>query len=413
MIPKFFGQYLLEKRIITREQLADAINYQHKQRQKLGELAVSGGYMSKPQVEEVHREQKSSDALFGEIAVRKGYLNPKDLKKLITLQDNSHIYFGDALVKLGILSESEIECQLVKFKNDQKDIKHADFGIPVKHSMAEYFPYFIDMLLKLLLRIAGIEAKTASPFLKSRGSETFYTTTIVEFSEDIKLRLVINLNEKITRVLADEFIGEEVRDEEIVIENAGEFANIVCGNISTKLQIMGIRTQISVPTVLTKLKENYFEYRNAEKAIAIPLITTEGPCEVQILVSGLEAYVSNKKRVLIVDDSKSVALKLTRIIESLTDFEVVGHAKTAFEAVALYKEHMPDLVTMDIVLPDKSGLSAIKDLIQIDPEANIIVISSVGGSQDKLFQAIQCGAKNVIVKPFDDDTVREIFIQSV
>jgi two-component system chemotaxis response regulator CheY len=279
--------------------------------------------------------------------------------------------------------------------------------------MAEYFPYFIDMFIKLLLRIADIEAKVANVSLRKSGCKTFYTTTIVEFSEDIKLRFVIGLNEKIARKLANDFIGEEVKDEEIVFENTGEFANIVCGNISTKLQIMGIRTQISIPTVLINKDTEYFEYRHAEKAIVVPFVTTEGECEVQILVSGLEAYVSNKKRVLIVDDSKSVALKITKIVESLTDFEVVGHAKTAEEAIILYKEHMPDLVTMDIVLPDKSGLAAIKDLIQIDPEANIIVISSVGGSQDKLFQAIQCGAKNVVVKPFDDDTVREIFIQSV
>jgi two-component system chemotaxis response regulator CheY len=95
------------------------------------------------------------------------------------------------------------------------------------------------------------------------------------------------------------------------------------------------------------------------------------------------------------------------------DFEVAYHALTAEEGIDKYAEIKPDLVTMDIILPGMSGIDAIKTIKDKDARANIIVISSVGGGQEKLFEAIQAGAKNVIVKPFEEERVKEIFYQSV
>ena len=92
---------------------------------------------------------------------------------------------------------------------------------------------------------------------------------------------------------------------------------------------------------------------------------------------------------------------------------MVHHATSAEEGIEKYEELKPDLVTMDIVLPGINGLEATKKIREKFTDANIVVISSVGGGQEKLFEAIQAGAKKVIVKPFEEDRVKEIFYQSV
>lgn len=414
MIPKFFGQFLLERRIINSDQLSKAIDYQQKQKLKLGELAVQEGFMDQAQVDQVRNAQKSTDKFFGEICVEKGLLTPDQLKKIITLQKNNHVYLGESLVHLGILSQDEVRKQLDNFKEDQKEIDEHEVKISINHPKKEYFFHFIDLTVKLLRRVANVETKVGDMEIREDKCEPHYVTAVIEFSEDINLKFIISLNEEVAKIIAKEFLEEEITDPEMIAENTGEFLNVICGNISTKLQILGLKTQISVPQFFRKSEHPEIQYESNEKALLFPLITTQGDCEVQLVIKNIDsAQAGNKKRILIVDDSRSVAYKLTKIVDRLTDFEVVGHAQNAKDAIAMYRELKPDLVTMDIVLPDKSGLDVIKDIKNVDSDANIVVISSVGGGQDKLFEAIQAGAKNVIVKPFEEDTVREIFIQSV
>jgi two-component system chemotaxis response regulator CheY len=179
----------------------------------------------------------------------------------------------------------------------------------------------------------------------------------------------------------------------------------------------GKKIQISVPKMIKGFDKPTMLVKVSEKAVVFPLTTTKGYCEVQVFiheeVTGKDNGKSGKKTVLIVDDSKSVAFKLGKIIEDMEDFEVIYHATSGEEAVEKYAELKPDLVTMDIVLPGMSGIEAIKTIKDKDAKANIIVISSVAGGQEKLFEAIQAGAKNVIVKPFEEERVKEIFYQSV
>ena len=85
-------------------------------------------------------------------------------------------------------------------------------------------------------------------------------------------------------------------------------------------------------------------------------------------------------------------------------YEIVGEAENGIEAVEMYKEENPDYVTMDITMPEMDGLEAIKAIMDIDPEAQIIVCSAMG-QQKMVIQAIDAGAKDFIVKPFKDERV--------
>lgn len=111
------------------------------------------------------------------------------------------------------------------------------------------------------------------------------------------------------------------------------------------------------------------------------------------------------KKVLIVDDAAFMRMMIKDIL-SKNGFEVVGEANDGNQAIEKYKELSPDLVTMDITMPDKDGITALKEIKAMDSDAKIIMCSAMG-QQAMVIDAIQAGAKDFIVKPFQADRVLE------
>ncbi len=117
---------------------------------------------------------------------------------------------------------------------------------------------------------------------------------------------------------------------------------------------------------------------------------------------------SSKRKILLVDDSTTVARQLQKIIENLGEYEIVGHAKNGAEGVKLYKTVKPDIVIMDIVMPLMDGLQATRMILQFDERAKVVMISSLGGVGDKVVEALKIGARNVIPKPFDPEKIKTL-----
>ncbi|RKQ84202.1 response regulator [Brockia lithotrophica] len=111
------------------------------------------------------------------------------------------------------------------------------------------------------------------------------------------------------------------------------------------------------------------------------------------------------KRILIVDDAAFMRMMLKDILKR-GGYEVVGEAANGVEAVALYRELRPDLVTMDITMPEMDGIAALKQIRTLDPEAKVIMVSAMG-QQAMVIEAIQSGARDFIVKPFQAERVLE------
>ncbi|WP_096269878.1 response regulator [Paucisalibacillus globulus] len=111
------------------------------------------------------------------------------------------------------------------------------------------------------------------------------------------------------------------------------------------------------------------------------------------------------KRILIVDDAAFMRMMIKDILTK-NGFEVVGEAQDGMQAVELYKELTPDLVTMDITMPEMDGISALKNIREVNPNAKVIMCSAMG-QQAMVIDAIQAGAKDFIVKPFQADRVIE------
>jgi len=110
-------------------------------------------------------------------------------------------------------------------------------------------------------------------------------------------------------------------------------------------------------------------------------------------------------RILIVDDAAFMRMMIKDILGK-NGFTVVGEAENGIQAVEKFKETRPDLVTMDITMPEMDGITAVKEIRKIDPKARIIMCSAMG-QQAMVIDAIQAGAKDFIVKPFQPDRVIE------
>ena len=110
-----------------------------------------------------------------------------------------------------------------------------------------------------------------------------------------------------------------------------------------------------------------------------------------------------KARVLIADDASFMRQMIREIIEP-EGYEVVGEATDGVEAVEQYESLHPDLVTMDIVMPKRSGIDAGRGIIEKSPGACVVMCSALG-QETLVMEAIQAGAKDFIVKPFKPDAV--------
>ncbi|MFD1735826.1 response regulator [Bacillus salitolerans] len=110
-------------------------------------------------------------------------------------------------------------------------------------------------------------------------------------------------------------------------------------------------------------------------------------------------------KILIVDDAAFMRMMIKDIL-SKNGYEVVGEAADGVQAVEQYKEFSPDLVTMDITMPEMDGITALKEIKKINPNAKVIMCSAMG-QQAMVIDAIQAGAKDFIVKPFQADRVLE------
>lgn len=116
-----------------------------------------------------------------------------------------------------------------------------------------------------------------------------------------------------------------------------------------------------------------------------------------------------KKRIMVVDDSRIVKLQMENILAD-TNYEIAAYCRCGEEAVEQYGEVLPDLVTMDIIMPGMDGLETAQAILEEHPEARIIMVSSLA-YDDTFEEAKSIGAKGFIDKPFDRDNLLKLLDQ--
>ena len=112
-------------------------------------------------------------------------------------------------------------------------------------------------------------------------------------------------------------------------------------------------------------------------------------------------------RLLIVDDSNMIRTRISRVVQSggLKNVAVVGLAKNGLEAIRIAKVARPDVVTMDLTMPEMDGIECIANLLKMDPTMNILVVSALSDKSTAI-AALKLGARGFVAKPFTDEELQ-------
>jgi len=109
------------------------------------------------------------------------------------------------------------------------------------------------------------------------------------------------------------------------------------------------------------------------------------------------------KKVLIVDDAAYMRMMIREILQD-NGYEIAGEAENGAEAVEMYRELLPDVVTMDITMPEMDGIEAVQKICAFAPEATIVMCSAMG-QQNLVMRALEAGARDFVVKPFEPERI--------
>ena len=117
-------------------------------------------------------------------------------------------------------------------------------------------------------------------------------------------------------------------------------------------------------------------------------------------------------KLLIVDDSNIIRSRIARILEDprLADIMIVGMAKNGAEALALFVQSQPELVTMDLTMPEMDGVECTEAIAKLDPDVSILVISALSYKATAI-KALKKGAKGFLYKPFTDEQLIDAFLE--
>jgi CheY-specific phosphatase CheX len=287
MTAKFFGQFLLERGRLTRDQLLAAVELQKTVNVKLGTLAIDRGYMKVEDVERVNRVQRTVDKKFGELAVEQGLLSPAQVEELLAQQKQDRLMLGEALVQKGVLTLSDLSAELAVFKKDQEGVPDTLSAVYRWKKNAPVLESFADTLSKMLVRIAH-ETVKPGPCHKDAGSARFHDFTVYQaFHGGFEGLFGVNFSADLLMRIAAKMLGEPVVEpDEMALDGATEFVNVVSGNVCARLSTIGRSAEIFPPKVHDNRQGTLFnlEGLSAKADLTItPLLHPESEIEFWVI----------------------------------------------------------------------------------------------------------------------------------
>jgi len=252
MAVKFFGQFLVEKRVVSRDALLKAIDLQDQKNLKLGEMAVSMGYITQADIDRAHNAQLSKDMKLGDLLVEMGILTLNQLNEVVTRQKNTHLYIGEALVLVGAITSAQLQQYLEEFKADQAQYVADRIELPANIANNRIWEMTADLTYKMITRVLDIQFRPEKcRIVTSLG--TNFMMAGMDLSGDVDARYVISVSEGLQKIVAKAILREASVDNEpaeILEDTVMEFVNVVCGNVAAKASQMGTIININPPVTI-------------------------------------------------------------------------------------------------------------------------------------------------------------------
>jgi len=250
----YFAHYLLNKGILSSEQMQEVLEYERSVRVKLGVLAINAGFMTAAQAEEVHALQRSQDKPFGAIAVGKGYLTGTQLDDLLAAQGRRHFAFIQAIADKGYLTLTELERIVADYRRDnniseeewatqddatQEEMLRGLLTFPQSAETSEIFCKYVSLLLRNIVRFLGdnpVVLESVSAEFESKV-QWLVTQKIVG---NLTLDVALAMESPVLLEIARRFSGENLAEiDDLAIDCAGEFLNVHNGVFTGNLSHAG------------------------------------------------------------------------------------------------------------------------------------------------------------------------------
>jgi two-component system, chemotaxis family, chemotaxis protein CheY len=281
---RFFGQYLLEKHRITKEQLLNAITYQKNINISLEQLLIQGGHLNGKDIMRIKEMQKKDlDKDLPSIILEEKLMIKDKLDAVLAEQKKSRIYIGEALVKTGAMNMQELEQELKSYKEEEsKEEWEITKGLEkVKNQII--VKSFIDYTIKIFQKIAGemVKVRACIPAAKTFTLQDF--TFEQKGKGNIDIAFIFNLSAAVTLRTASVMYGKEIiQVNDTVIDAVKEFLNIIDGNSCAKLSSVGLTFTTMPPVCYDNRSKNKFLFSSDDEYMLVSLISTMGDFDILV-----------------------------------------------------------------------------------------------------------------------------------
>ena len=425
MFGQLFGKHLVKKGILTEGEYRDAVSAHLGRRVKIGTIAVAEGFLTQEQVVEIHRQQRQYDKFFGDIAIENKFLTEEQVVEMLAKQGSPYLQFLEVLLETGKITITEMEQEFIAFQKengfsdeDMQALKRDDFESLVPIYAFSSKPYVTD-LASLVLR--NINRFVTRDFyigkIEHVGRMDYKCLAGQELIGEHNVSLAIMGEKqwdaflKVASACAEENF---TRVEEDALDAACEFINCCNGLFVSKMSEKDVELDMEPVYAFEEqeiygevyLVPIYLEGKEMKLVIAVDTEAELGQIPHKFSYEKKESSVAiglAKGTVVVVDDSKLSRKILRKMLED-EGYAVVAEATDGEEAISAYLQYKPDVMTMDITMPNMNGIEAIREILSIDRSAKIVMISAAG-QQKKIIEALKLGAQKFITKPFEKNEV--------
>ena len=423
MFTQLFGKYLVEENIISNEENRKLHDQMNQTRVKLGTIAVADGILTENQVEEINHLQTQQDKRFGDIAIELSYLTDKQLDEMLSKQGNMAMKFYQLLNEEKNISMADVETHAKGFQ-DKYGFTDKEFEAIKADDYATLISCFAVVRDKLISDLAGLVMRNLTRFVTSdfyfgrmkkatgysysnlAGQRAVGENAIyLGFATTDNLDGIVELAKGYAR-------GVTISGSDEVYDAVCEFSNLNNGLLSSELSKYDEFSDMNPPQVFlgqsikgtAYVMPIYIHDKHVDMVISTDPDFEPGENEHKLKIAKSEIQeniAADAKKIMIVDDSSLIRKMLRQLLEK-NGYAVVAEAVNGQEAVDIYPDVKPDLVTLDITMPVLDGVEALKKIKGIDKDAKAIMVTAAG-QQDRVVDAIKNGAAAFVTKPFDEN----------
>lgn len=272
MYAQFFGNYLLSRNVVTKEQLVEAMQQKSSKQIKLGTLAIHAGYMTANEVESIIIMQTHHDKRFGELAIEEGYLTEVQVTELLKAQNPDFLLLGEVLIDNGVIDHQQLQDLIISYQSDNEiyDFDYSDETKETIHQLVEKFfviaerslsPHEIDFLHLLfnnLIRFIGDDFTLVAPSLCQEYPSNYCVSQTINGS--IPLKTYIDMTETTCIAFASRYVNDTFSEfDEYVQSSLEDFLNLHNG-----LYIVNMSNEHSIELSLNPPVQEYDELLSFE-----------------------------------------------------------------------------------------------------------------------------------------------------